>query len=431
MRIRRDYASAVLFSALAAYILAASPLLSQISNPGVQQAGSVTVNHIATWGPGTGQIQDGGAAPVIPAPGGSSGNVQYNNSGAFGGLTNTQLTADINVATAALSGALPAWPNNTTTYFRGDGTYVMLNFTALGGSASCGQLPALTGDITGSGCVTTLASVNANTGSWGSATQVATFTTNAKGLITAAGNTTITPAFSSLTGSAVCGQLPALTGDATTSAGSCGTTVVQLQGRALSASAPSNTNVLAWNGSAWTPTAAGAGTVTSVVCGTGLTGGTITGTGTCALALNSQVQQTTSVNPASITGVASKMLGLGLAASGGGCKLTPTYSTRVEITFVIGNSYTGTNATGSFTQIYYGTSTAPSNGAAVTGTAVGSIANPFYTTASTTQYPFSLSAIVTGLSAGTAYWFDLSLANSSLGDVSTLANVTCNAKELL
>jgi len=64
-------------------------------------------------------------------PGGSSGQVQYNNSGAFGGLTNTQLTADINVATASLSGALPAWPNNTTTYFRGDGTYVTHNCAAL------------------------------------------------------------------------------------------------------------------------------------------------------------------------------------------------------------------------------------------------------------------------------------------------------------
>ena len=38
-------------------------------------------------------------------------------------LTQAQLTALINRATTALSGALPAWPNNTTTFFRGDGTY--------------------------------------------------------------------------------------------------------------------------------------------------------------------------------------------------------------------------------------------------------------------------------------------------------------------
>lgn len=62
-----------------------------------------------------------GGTPVVP--GGANGNVQFNNAGAFGGLTDTQLTARINAATAALSGALPAWPNDVTQYFRGNGTY--------------------------------------------------------------------------------------------------------------------------------------------------------------------------------------------------------------------------------------------------------------------------------------------------------------------
>jgi len=56
-------------------------------------------------------------------------------------------------------------------------------------------LTALTGDISATGpgsAVTTLATVNSNTGSWGSGTQVAQFTVNAKGLITAAANVTIT-----------------------------------------------------------------------------------------------------------------------------------------------------------------------------------------------------------------------------------------------
>ena len=47
-----------------------------------------------------------------------------------------------------------------------------------------------TGDVTGATALT-LATVNANVGSFGSATQVATFTVNAKGLTTAAGSTSI------------------------------------------------------------------------------------------------------------------------------------------------------------------------------------------------------------------------------------------------
>lgn len=46
----------------------------------------------------------------------------------------------------------------------------------------------------------TLATVNANVGSFGSATQVATFTVDGKGRTTAAGNVTITPAWGSITG---------------------------------------------------------------------------------------------------------------------------------------------------------------------------------------------------------------------------------------
>lgn len=68
----------------------------------------------------------------------------------------------------------------------------------------------LTGDITTAGSsfdgtanntnATVLATVNSNVGAFGSATQVATFTVNAKGLTTAAANVTITPAVGSITG---------------------------------------------------------------------------------------------------------------------------------------------------------------------------------------------------------------------------------------
>lgn len=69
------------------------------------------------------------------------------------------------------------------------------------GTILAARMPALTGDITTSAgaLATTLATVNSNVGSFGSATAAPTFTVNAKGLITAAGSVTITPAFSSIT----------------------------------------------------------------------------------------------------------------------------------------------------------------------------------------------------------------------------------------
>lgn len=65
------------------------------------------------------------------------------------------------------------------------------------------QTITLSGDVSGSGTTaitTALATVNSNVGSFGSATQVPSFTVNAKGLITAVSNVTITPAASSITG---------------------------------------------------------------------------------------------------------------------------------------------------------------------------------------------------------------------------------------
>ena len=96
----------------------------------------------------------------------------------------------------------------------GTNTGDQTSVTGNAGTATTLQTPRtigiVTGDATSSGSsfdgsanntnALTLATVNSNVGSFGSATQSGTFTVNAKGLITAAGNTTITPAIGSVTG---------------------------------------------------------------------------------------------------------------------------------------------------------------------------------------------------------------------------------------
>jgi len=66
--------------------------------------------------------------------GGTTTRVLYDNAGVIGEYTNVQLTALIGLATTALSGALPAWPNTTNTFFRGDGTYAQPSFSNLSGT---------------------------------------------------------------------------------------------------------------------------------------------------------------------------------------------------------------------------------------------------------------------------------------------------------
>lgn len=71
-----------------------------------------------------------------------------------------------------------------------------------GKQATGNYITALTGDLTAAGpgsVAGTLATVNANVGAFGSATAVATFTVNAKGLTTAAGSTSIQIAESQVT----------------------------------------------------------------------------------------------------------------------------------------------------------------------------------------------------------------------------------------
>jgi hypothetical protein len=78
-------------------------------------------------------------------------------------------------------------------------------FSDLTGSASAAQMPALTGDVTtvAGAVATTLATVNANVGSFGSSTAIPALTINAKGLITAASSSAVIAPAGTLTGTAL------------------------------------------------------------------------------------------------------------------------------------------------------------------------------------------------------------------------------------
>lgn len=71
---------------------------------------------------------------------------------------------------------------------------------AVGQSAAAPLCKTISGDVTLSAAgAVTLATVNSNVGSFGSATQAPVLTVNAKGLITAVSTATVTPAIGSVT----------------------------------------------------------------------------------------------------------------------------------------------------------------------------------------------------------------------------------------
>lgn len=109
---------------------------------------------------------------------------------------NTTGSAATVTTNANLTGDVTSSGSNATTLAAGSAG----NLNS--GTLLAARMPALTGDITTTvnAVATTLATVNTNTGQWGSATASAQITLNGKGLATAAANVTITPAVGSITG---------------------------------------------------------------------------------------------------------------------------------------------------------------------------------------------------------------------------------------
>lgn len=127
-------------------------------------------------------------------------------------------------------------------------------------------------------------------------------------------------------------------------------------------------------------------------------------------------------DPSTTTSLTGVMMGMGSTVS-----VSPSKSGILVIN-VSGDADNQTNGNGYQMQLRYGTGTAPTNGSSLTGTTTGSLIVGLSSNSSN-RYPFSLNSIVSGLSIGTTYWFDISLASVG-GGTSRVRNISFSIHEL-
>jgi len=132
----------------------------------------------------------------------------------------------------------------------------------------------------------------------------------------------------------------------------------------------------------------------------------------------------TPANPTGTTSATQVMMGLGSTI-----KITPTKTGIVRYT-LSGDMVNNTNTERVDVQLAYGSGTAPSNGAAATGTAIGSTLKTNSLTGMLTNgIPFCQEVIITGLGTGTAYWFDARV-NKGVNGTASILNLTATLQEL-
>ena len=223
------------------YLIAALSFSFPAFGQSVQQSGSVVQNHVPVWIT-NGVIGDSGTASDSPVStfgvtnnGGpgicvstgrvtASGRQQLCLSASLAGHASLSLQ---NYGTAS-SQSLDFIINGITYPFPGSLSQVTIGTTPIIGgtidnclyvntsnlvdnkACSLSSIVALTGDVTATGPGTvpaTLATVNNNTGTFGSATATASFTVNGKGLVTAASNITIDIPGTQLTGTTLASNI--------------------------------------------------------------------------------------------------------------------------------------------------------------------------------------------------------------------------------
>lgn len=133
-------------------------------------------------------------------------------------------------------------------------------------SATPNAITSLTGDVTATGpgaAAATLATVNANVGSFGSSTSIPSFTVNAKGLVTAASSNVVIAPAGTLTGTTLASNVvsSSLTSVGTIATGVWNGTAVDTAHGGTGLTSPGTSgNVLTSNGTIWTSAPAVAAT---------------------------------------------------------------------------------------------------------------------------------------------------------------------------
>lgn len=349
------------------------------------------------------------------------------NVGSFGSVT------QVPVITVNGKGLITAVSNTTITpaassitgaqaLSKADDTNVTLT---LGGSPTTSLLAAtsLTLGWTGTLVDSRLSTTAVTPASYGSASQIPTYTVSATGRLTAAANVAIQITESQVTNlvsdlaakqSSTLTNTHLLVGNTSNVA-----TDVALSGDATLASTGLMTLATV---NATTGTFGSATQIPQIVVnGKGLITSVINVSATIPTLL---CYQATPADPTSTISAIGVMMGLAGA-------ITPANSGKIQI-IISGNISNGISGSGAKTQIRYGTSTAPVNGAALTGTAIGNISqlvNPLLALLVPGSGNATCNAIVSGLTVGTPYWIDLSLARMTSG-IASLTGISISIIEL-
>lgn len=203
--------SGVLFVAL--LLLSPSALAGSGYPPGVSTYGAITTGHCASFYNSTTVQDSGGTCGGTGSPGGTSGQIEYNNSGAFGGFTMSQ-----DCTIVASTGIITCLKTNNV-------AFTSAATTAIGTSGAV--LGLLNSNLTFGGSDT-----------FSVAPTITPFSTSGLVLNSAAG-------LLSTAATLPAAEAPALSGDVTSTAGSLSTTVAKVGGTTVSGSTGSGSIVFA------------------------------------------------------------------------------------------------------------------------------------------------------------------------------------------